>query len=77
METGRSTAAGSSGGLAVRGPTFEDKAAIAIAAFDETDVLVDAQEDARMPERRRNLAGTVASDLQRLHADGFGRRNLG
>ena len=48
----------------VRGPAFEDEAAVAIAAFDEADVGIDAQEHARMAKLGRDRAGAVAGDLK-------------
>ena len=38
----------------VRGPALEHEAAVAIAAFDEAGLGLDAQEDARMAERGGN-----------------------
>jgi hypothetical protein len=45
----------------IRGPAFEDEPFIAIAAVDEA-LLVDLEVDARMSERGRDVAGTVAGD---------------
>ena len=64
-------------GLAVRRSPLKDEAAVAIAALDEARVLVDPEIDARMAERRRDFARTVAGDLQGRDADHFGRWDLG
>ena len=58
-------------------PAFEHEAAVAIAALDEADFIVDLVIDARMAERRIDLAGAVAMDPVMLGPDKFGWRLLG
>ena len=58
----------------VRGATFKDEAAIAIAAVDEADLVVDLVIDPRMAERRVYLAGAVAMDPMMLGSKNFRRR---
>src|SRR5689334_1065318 len=63
-------------GLLVRRSPLKDKAPVAIAAFDEAGIRFDPEIDARMAERGRNLARTIARDLHGLYSDDFGRRDL-
>ena len=58
----------------VRGATFKDEAAIAIAAVDETDLVVDLVIDAGMAKRGIDLAGAVAMDPMVLGSNNFRRR---
>lgn len=51
---------------------LKDKASIAIAALDETELGVDPQEHARMPECGIDFPGTIAGDLQAGNANDLG-----
>ncbi len=55
-------------------PTFKDEAAIAIAAVDEADLVVDLIRDARVAEGGVDLAGAVAMDPMMLGPKNFWRR---
>ena len=50
----------------IRRPAFKDEPAIAIAAVDEADLVVDLVIDPGMAERRVDLAGAVLSSGQTL-----------
>ena len=63
-------------GPAVRGSPFKHEAAVAIAAFDEPDLAIDAQVNPGVAERGRDFARTIAGDLPRGNADHFGRRDF-
>ena len=58
-------------GAMVGGSAFKHEAAVAIAAVDEADLVVDLIIDARMAERGIDLAGAVASDAMMLGANNF------
>jgi hypothetical protein len=60
--------------LLVGWAAFEDEAAIAIAAIDEADFVVDLVIDAGMAKRRIDLAGAVAMDPMMLGPNDFRRR---
>jgi hypothetical protein len=59
----------------VRRSPFENESAIAIAAVDETDLVIDLIIDARMAERGRDLPRPVAMDSAMAGANGLGRRD--
>jgi flavin-binding protein dodecin len=63
--------------LLVGGTARKHEAAIAIAALDEADVVVDHIIYARVAERGVNLAGTVAKNAVMFGADGFWRGDGG
>jgi hypothetical protein len=52
-------------------PTFKDEAAIAIAAVDEADLVVDLIIDAGVAKRGIDLAGAVAVDPVMLGPKNF------
>jgi hypothetical protein len=58
----------------IRRPAFKDEPAIAIAAVDEADLVVDLVIDPGMAERRVDLAGAVAMDPMVLGPKNFRRR---
>jgi hypothetical protein len=55
-------------------PAFEDEAAIAIAAVNEADLVVDLVIDARVTQRGVDLAGAVAMNAVALGSKNFRRR---
>ncbi len=63
--------------LAVRRSAIKNEAAVAIAAFDEAELLVDAEVDARMAERRERFRPSRHRRPATWNADDFGRRNFG
>ena len=58
----------------IRRPAFKDEAAIAIAAVDEANLVVDLIIDAGMAKRGIDLAGAVAVDPMMLGPKNFRRR---
>jgi hypothetical protein len=58
----------------VGGTALEDEAAVAIAALDEAEPVVDLIIDSGMAERRVDLARTVAIDAVALGPKNFRRR---